>query len=245
MLTNLFTVPLRTPSKTSPGSSSRCRSPGSAPASPEPGELRPARRPGRIPPDRRPSAACSPFRSPAAPRPPSVVLDRRPDEEVEHGDRPPWPAVGRWPGAPDRPRQLPRRPSSRRPGRSRARRPRDPPGSTKSPAAMAARPSSMARIASGSERMASVSSMASRSSALTTTTAGRPLRVTVTRSWVLDTTSTISENLAVTSESGRTCDMTRILVCNSPSGRSPSPVPEGRPDSLGTPAPHRADSHSW
>src|SRR5215208_644444 len=44
------------------------------------------------------------------------------------------------------------------------------------------------------------------------TAAGRPLRVTVIRSWVCSTRSTISESLALSSASGSVSGMTTILV---------------------------------
>jgi len=50
------------------------------------------------------------------------------------------------------------------------------------------------------------------SSGLISTASGRPLRVTVIRSWVCSTRSTISESLALTSASGNTSDMTTVLV---------------------------------
>src|SRR5947199_9789420 len=54
---------------------------------------------------------------------------------------------------------------------------------TASPAASAASASASSVMARASERMSSVSSSDARSSGLTRTAAGRPLRVTTTRSW--------------------------------------------------------------
>ncbi len=81
-----------------------------------------------------------------------------------------------------------------------------------SPASIAASPSRICAISLGSERTARVSSRLSRSSGLISTAAGRPLRVTTTRSCSPSTRSAISERWALTYESGRVSDMTNILV---------------------------------
>ena len=61
------------------------------------------------------------------------------------------------------------------------------------------------------EELKRVSSEAS-SSGLIKIAAGRPLRVTMIRSWVCSTRSTISENLDFTFANDSVSDMTNILV---------------------------------
>src|SRR5680860_307829 len=68
-------------------------------------------------------------------------------------------------------------------------------------------------MASGSERISSVSSRDSRSAGLRITAAGRPLRVSRTRSWRCSTPSMISDRRFLISASGSArSDMTMILV---------------------------------
>ena len=96
---------------------------------------------------------------------------------------------------------------------ARPRRARNASASTTSPASTAASAWRMSRIAFGSERRSSVSSSDSSSSGLTRTAAGRPWRVSTTRSCRSSTPSTISESRFLISARGSTSsDMTRILV---------------------------------
>ncbi len=67
-------------------------------------------------------------------------------------------------------------------------------------------------MASGSESSSRVSSSDASSSGLISTAAGRPLRVTMIRSWVCSTRSTISENFDFTFANGSVSEMTMILV---------------------------------
>src|SRR6266508_2519791 len=100
------------------------------------------------------------------------------------------------------------------------------------PLAMSLRACSISARAAGSASSSRVSSSASRSSGLSRTAAGRPLRVRITLSCCASTRSTISDRWALISPSGRVSVMTRILVTeaiddNSPPARTPF---KGLPD---------------
>ncbi len=83
---------------------------------------------------------------------------------------------------------------------------------TTSPRAAAFRPFLTCARSPGFESTASVSSSPSRSSGLSSTAAGRPLRVTMTRSCCSETRSTSSDRCALTVASGSVSDMTTIIV---------------------------------
>ena len=86
---------------------------------------------------------------------------------------------------------------------------------TTSPRATAASPSRRPAIVSGSLRTASVSSRLARSSVLMSTIAGRPLRVTTTRSCSRSTRSTYSEKRSFTVRSASV-----VMATTVPRGRS-------------------------
>ena len=161
---------------------------------------------------------------PAASRPPTLVLQGQTLAETlrvlcdrikslehsrRHGDRQSIELAARW-RHDDEP---PRRVGHLRRVRRRSRPARSSLSST--PASPAAMAFSLARtwaVSDRSDMIASVSSRLSRSSALTNTAAGRPLRVTTTRSCWRATRLTISEKRAFTVASGNVSDMTRIIT---------------------------------